>query len=232
VTAFVARMNEEAATLGMTSTHYVDTNGLDAGSVSTARDQLVMAEHGMAESGFGSIVDQSQVTLPYTGTLPNYVTAVGTDGVIGVKSGFTDAAMACVVLAAIRQVGNERVVVLAADLGQEEGLDYAQQEDLSMINAVASGLRLQTVVGSHQVVGRLSVGSRPGQGTSVSVETASPLVAVAWPGSNISVYATEDPIGKTVTLVKSGAKVGWLEASAGGGTPISVPIIATAPIRR
>ncbi|MFZ0664401.1 MAG: hypothetical protein WAM97_01505 [Acidimicrobiales bacterium] len=232
IPAFVERMNTEAAALGMDSTHYVDTNGLHPGSQSTARDQLVMAEHGLAEPGFESIVDQPAVTLPITGTLPNYVTAVGSDGVIGVKSGFTDAALACVVLAAVRQVGGKPVVILAADLGQEAGLYYAQSEDLQMIAVVAQGLQLQTVVPAHHVVGTLSLknasADASGKLTAVPVETATALTAVAWPDTNVVVEEKTLKMGRSV---KAGAEVGTLEAISAGGTPFSVPLIATASIR-
>lgn len=227
VTSFVGQMNQEARALGMTETHYVDTNGLHEGSVSTARDQLIMAENGLAESGFESIVDQSTVTLPITGTLPNYVTAVGSDGVIGVKSGFTDAAMACVVLAQVKDIDNHPTVILAADTGQEEGLEYAQQEDLDMIQAVASGLQLETVVPAHATVGHISVtgGSKD---ETVAVETASPLVTFAWPDSNIVVSEKSYEMGRSV---KAGTPVGTLEASSAGGTTSIVPLIATGPLR-
>jgi serine-type D-Ala-D-Ala carboxypeptidase (penicillin-binding protein 5/6) len=228
VPAFVARMNAEAAELGMTSTHYVDTNGLDAGSVSTAHDQLVLATKALQLPSFASLVDLTSVTMPFTGTLPNYVSAVGSDGVVGVKSGFTQAAMACVVLAAMRQVGNQQVLVLAADLGQPEGLDYAEQEDLNMINGVAPGLRLVTVAKSHEVVGELSV---PGGGshTRVHVETSSPLYAVGWPGSNVALTLTGDRMGQSVS---SGAQVGFLDASSAGGPVASVPLIAVGSLHQ
>ena len=89
IPAFVARMNAEAASLGMTSTHYTGTNGLDADTVSTAYDQLLLARRALELPSFASIVDLPKVTLPVAGTIYNYVTAVGTDGVIGIKSGFT-----------------------------------------------------------------------------------------------------------------------------------------------
>ena len=205
-------MNAEAAQLGMTSTHYVDTNGLDAGSVSTAHDQLILAEHAMELPSFASIVNQTTVTLPYIGTLDNYVTAVGSDGVVGVKSGFTDAASACVVLAAIREVGDRQVLVFAADLGQPTTLEYAGQEDVSMIDAVSPGLRLVQVLASHQLVGRLSIASsgHSGQsGKSIPVETATPLVAVAWPGSSVAISMKEGRIGQSV---RAGSEVGSVEA--------------------
>lgn len=225
IPVFVGKMNQEAAALGMTQTHYVDTNGLDEGSQSTARDQLVMAETALGLPSFGSIVDEPTVTLPFVGTLSNYVSEIGSDGVIGVKSGFTDAAMACVVLAAVRQVGDQQVVILAADLGQPLSLEYAGQEDLDMINAVSSGLSLVTVAGAHQVVGDLAV---PGaHGASVPVETAVPLVAVGSPGDQISVFATDEHVPSPV---RAGEKVGYLEATSAGGAPVTVALIATASI--
>jgi serine-type D-Ala-D-Ala carboxypeptidase (penicillin-binding protein 5/6) len=228
IPAFVSEMNSEAQTLGMSSTHYVDTNGLDAGSVSTARDQLVLAETALQLPSFESIVDNSAVTLPYVGTLPNYVTAVGSDGVIGVKSGFTDAAGPCVVLAAMRQVGDQQVLVLADDLGQPDSLYYAQQEDLEMINAVAAGLKPVTVAGAHQVVGNLSVKAGAGAGESTKVFTQDPIVAVGWPGSTVTVYMRRDPSAHSV---KADGEVGMLEVSSGGGTPQTVPVLAMKSIK-
>lgn len=225
VTAFVARMNSEAATLGMSETHYVDTNGLDAGSVSTAHDLLILAQTAMRLPSFQSIVDQPSVTVPYNGTLGNYVTAVGSDGIVGIKSGFTDAASSCVVLAAIRRIDGQDVTVYAADLGQPLSLYYAQQEDISMIDTVTAGLRPVDVAGSHEVVGRLSVSGHP---AGVPVETSAPLVAVGWPGSTVSVSATEGRIGASVP---AGGEVGTLDASAADGTPVSVPVVAVSAMR-
>ncbi len=241
IPAFVARMNAKAAALGMTSTHYVDTNGLDAGSVSTAHDQLILAEHAMELTSFASIVNQTTVTLPYIGTLDNYVSAVGYDGVVGIKSGFTDAAMACVVLAAIRQVGNQQVLVFAADLGQPTTLDYAGQEDVSMIDAVSQALHLVEVSPAHRLVGRIGVPSSrsssqgssgqgssgqgsSGEGTSwAPVETAAPLIAVAWPGTTVVLSLKEGRVGRSVG---AGTVVGSLDASSAGGPPVSVPLVA------
>jgi D-alanyl-D-alanine carboxypeptidase (penicillin-binding protein 5/6) len=228
VPLFVAKMNAEAASLGMSETHYVDTNGLDPQSVSTAHDQLVLAMKGLQLRSFASIVDQTTVTLPFVGTLSNYVSAIGTDGVVGVKSGFTQAAMACVVLVAVRQVGNQQVMVLAADLGQPEGLDYAGQEDIQMIDAVASGLKLVTVAHEQQVVGKLSVRAH-GSSSAVPVETSSSLIAVGWPGSNVVVSMKGDRMGSSV---HSGDQVGLLEASSAGGPPTSVPLTAAASLHQ
>lgn len=54
--AFVAKMNAAAKELGMTNTTYTDPSGLDSGTVSTAVDQLKLAEAVMKDEVFRSIV--------------------------------------------------------------------------------------------------------------------------------------------------------------------------------
>jgi D-alanyl-D-alanine carboxypeptidase (penicillin-binding protein 5/6) len=116
--AFVAKMNTMAASLGATSSHYVDASGFDPGSVSTAADCLRIAAAGMAIPTFAEVVGMKSVTLPLVGVKPNIVTEIGSNGVIGVKSGYTSAAKGCMVLATNRVVEGRSVLVLVAVLGQ------------------------------------------------------------------------------------------------------------------
>lgn len=118
VPAFVAKMNALAASLGASSTHYVDASGYDPLSVSTAADCLRVAAAAMQLPTFAEVVGMSHVTLPLVGTVPNIVTEIGSNGVVGIKSGYTSEAGACMVLAADRMVQGRSVLVLAAVLGQ------------------------------------------------------------------------------------------------------------------
>jgi serine-type D-Ala-D-Ala carboxypeptidase (penicillin-binding protein 5/6) len=117
--AFVVKMNALATSLGMTSTHYVDASGFLPQSVSSAVDVLKVAAVGMAIPSFAQVVAMTSVTLPVVGTLPNILTEVGTNGVIGIKSGYTSYAGGCMVLAADRSVAGKTVLVLAAVLAQK-----------------------------------------------------------------------------------------------------------------
>ncbi len=118
IPAFVAKMNALATSLGTTNTHYVDASGYDPDSVSAAADVLKVAAAGMAIPTFAEIVALPQATLPLVGTVHNVVTEVGTNGVIGVKSGYTSKAGACLVLAANRVIGGRTLLVIEAVLGQ------------------------------------------------------------------------------------------------------------------
>ena len=118
--AFVAKMNAVAASLGAVHSHYVDASGFDPQSVSTAADTLRIAAAGMAIPTFASVAGMETVNLPGVGAVHNIVTAIGTDGIVGVKSGYTEQASGCMVLAGFRSVDGRSVLVLASALGQRE----------------------------------------------------------------------------------------------------------------
>lgn len=186
IPAFVAKMNAEAAVLKMTGTHYVDADGVSAGSVSTAADQLRLAAKAMEIPTFAAVVDQATITEPLAGLLANYVQGVGTDGVIGVKSGFTQAAMGCVVLAAHRRVDGHRVLVLAAVTGQAgyNALGRAQSVALRLIDQAAGALRVRTVVRSGEVVATLHT-RWGGRAPASAVVAPEQIALLEWPGATV-----------------------------------------------
>ena len=116
--AFVAKMNALAASLGAVHSHYVDASGYDPHSVSTASDTLRIAAAGMRIPAFAAVVNLPTVSLPLVGTVHNIVTQIGTNGVVGVKSGYTSQAGGCMVLASYQVIGGRSVLVLASALGQ------------------------------------------------------------------------------------------------------------------
>ncbi|HLX89593.1 MAG TPA: hypothetical protein VKR22_14205, partial [Acidimicrobiales bacterium] len=207
VPAFVAKMNVEAATLGMRATHYVDPSGIDDTGTSTPMDQLRLAGVAMAIPAFAAVASQPAIIVRGQGVLANYVPAVGVDGVVGVKSGFTQAAMGCVVLAAERVVAGRQVLVLAALTGQQGGADPIRAADhtgVSLIDAVAGGLVQQDMLAAHRQVGTLAV---PWSPHPVPVFTASGVSGLAWPGDIVRFQVRT---GLTGGQVSAGQRVGTL----------------------
>ncbi len=100
ITAFVAKMNVTAKSLGMTHTTYTDPSGLEDTTVSSAGDQLLMAMRAMALPAFASIVAMPEVTFPVGGTIQNYDYDIGHDGVIGIKTGSDSQSLGCWAFAA------------------------------------------------------------------------------------------------------------------------------------
>lgn len=109
LTAFADKMNEKAAALGMTNTHFVTPSGLDAdGHYSTARDMAILTRAALKNEEFRKICGLSSAAIsfgnpPYRRTLYNSNKLLARyEGCIGVKTGFTDNARRCLVSAAER----------------------------------------------------------------------------------------------------------------------------------
>jgi D-alanyl-D-alanine carboxypeptidase (penicillin-binding protein 5/6) len=209
--AFVAKMNVTAAALGMAHTHYADASGLDPGTAGTAGDELLVTQAAMAIPTFAAVVAQRTVTLPVVGVLANYVSSVGTDGVVGVKSGFTQAAMGCLVLAGERTVAGQRVLVLAVVTGQpgEDPLEAANGVDERLLDAVAAGLRQVPVTASGARVGAVTL---PWSHRRVPMVASRAISLLAWPGQEPTLALTHRSLHSGMG---AGTAVGTLSASIG-----------------
>lgn len=120
---FVARMNREAETLGMSRTHFMNPHGLTHKEhKSSARDMARLAEKALSLPMFRDYVGTRQrgCTLKGpNGTTRNIVwkntnELLGIEGYFGAKTGTTDAAGACLVSASRRGEKEQIVVVLGS----------------------------------------------------------------------------------------------------------------------
>ncbi len=117
VEAFVGKMNERAAQLGMTNTHFVNCNGLDAeGHYSSARDIAIMSRELMKHSDifkYTTIWMDSlrggAFQLANTNKLIRFY-----DGATGLKTGSTDGALCCISATAKRDGLHLIAVVLGS----------------------------------------------------------------------------------------------------------------------
>ncbi len=135
VDTFVRQMNTAAAALGMRHTHYADPNGFDPRTVSTAADQVVLAQAAMRQPALADIVAKRTVDLPGEGTVTNYNRLLGRQGVIGLKTGSTDQSGGNLVFVARQRVDGHEVWVVGAVFGQLIGRPTA--ESLPVTFAVA-----------------------------------------------------------------------------------------------
>jgi D-alanyl-D-alanine carboxypeptidase (penicillin-binding protein 5/6) len=178
--AFVARMNATASKLGMTSTTYTDPSGFNAGTVSTAADQLKLARVAMRLPTFASIVDERSAVLPVTGRVTNFNGLVGRDGYVGVKTGSDSAAGGCLVFAKRVTIAGRKLTVLGVVLGQRDGplVEAALFSAQQLGDSAAASLRVETIVPAHTEV--LSASNVNGAHT--TAVSAAPLQQIGWPG--------------------------------------------------
>lgn len=118
VAEFVYEMNVAANQLGMQDTVYTDPSGFDAGTVSTATDQLRLAEVVAADPTLADLMATRKSVLPVEGQVTNTNTLLGEDGFVGMKTGSDDAAGGCFMFRSRRLVAGDAVDLVGVVLGQ------------------------------------------------------------------------------------------------------------------
>ena len=215
---FVAQMNAQASALGLVNTHYADVSGIDTGSVSTALEQGQLAARLMQFPVVRSIVDQPSVRLPVAGTLGSYTPFVGTHDVVGVKSGRTQAAGGCDVMAMAFVHDGVTELAYAVVLGARGGdlLGPAGNEALALDDSVV--LSQQTVsIPAGTVVGTLGWAD---QRVNVVVKRHVYLnwfSALTSPRASLHVDAQSG-------AVEAGTVVGWLSANDASATRVALTV--------
>lgn len=216
--AFVAKMQSTAQQLGMSHTTYTDPSGLQASTVSTASDQLILAAKAMADPVFAQIVAMTSANLPVAGTLPNFNKSVGSGGYVGVKTGSDSSAGGCLMFANRQSVGGPVFTILGVVLGQDRGaqstaalLAAAVKAADALVHSVAAGVAETTVVPAGTVV---AVVTNP-QGRRVNVRTTAPLTEMGFGGTAVPLSVSLNPVGTSLT---SGQEVAVVTI-AGASTP-------------
>jgi D-alanyl-D-alanine carboxypeptidase (penicillin-binding protein 5/6) len=117
---FVARMNERAAALALTGTHFVNPCGLDApGHLSTANDLLRLAHYAAKYPSVAALATARELVIETRAgrkiTLQTTNPLLGRlDGVVGLKSGYTAQAGRCAIVHARRDGIDVWIVLLNA----------------------------------------------------------------------------------------------------------------------
>ncbi len=210
IQAFVAKMNQAAGLLHMEQTHYADASGFDPGSQSTPADLLKVAAPDMANPVFASLVKMPSITLPVAGTISTYTPLLGVQGTIGVKSGFTQQAGGCDVLAVVRRVHGLPVLILGAVTGLQgpNVLDVAATQALNMVNAVGGVIGATPIIRSGAVVAQVTAG-----GHTVDAAVSGSASVLSWPGITVNKVFTRD--GTIKPGAKAGTRVGTLTVTTG-----------------
>ncbi|MEO9254880.1 MAG: D-alanyl-D-alanine carboxypeptidase [Tepidiformaceae bacterium] len=207
IPAFVDAMNAKAQALGMAETHFDDTSGLSAKTVSSATDMLILAQAAMANPVFAQVVSERTTTVPVAGEVKNTNELLAEPGVIGIKTGNTDEAGDCLIFAAVIGSGDSARRVYGVVLGQPTraaSFDVPRQ----LLAAVPPWITTTHVISKGDSVG----GYVADWGATTRVTAASSIDVTTWAGTPIQTTVSLD---KLSTSVSAGQKVGQLTVHAG-----------------
>jgi serine-type D-Ala-D-Ala carboxypeptidase (penicillin-binding protein 5/6) len=222
VPTFINHMNTRAAALGMIATHYADVSGFSALTVSIPADLVTLARTAMQQPVFAAIVAQPQATLPVAGVVRNLDALLGQGGVVGIKTGHTDQAGGCFVLAADLIVDGATARIYGAVMGQPNALPGAFAATSSLLHALSSTLHLRSVIKRDDMVARY----RTPWGEGGEIVATKSIAWVLLDGTNVLRRVTLDDLPATLP---AGSRVGTLFIEAGAYRE-EVPLITATTI--
>lgn len=162
VEAFVARMDQRAADMGLCDTHFCNPHGLEAdGHYTTARELALLTREALKNETFAAIVSTQKQIIRLHGTegvraLVNHNRLLRQyDGCIGVKTGYTKRAGRCLVSAAERD-GVRLIAVTLSDPDDwndhEKLLDYgfSRCESVTLSSGDEAPLPVWVVSGTRE----------------------------------------------------------------------------------
>ncbi len=198
---FVAKMNDRAAEMGLVSTSFADPSGLSSKSRSSAIDLLELAVAAMKDKTFAQIVATPKVKIPMN-TLTTTNKLLGRNGVIGIKTGSTDAAGGCLLWAATDEVAGETYTIFGVMLGAPG--------PLILTNALRASEKM--VVSARQALRRVTL-----------IQSGTPILSVTGPDGVVTQYG----VAKSVAVTGwSGMKyqLGLPADANGTGTPTEITV--------
>ncbi|MFF1367898.1 serine hydrolase [Streptomyces virginiae] len=232
--AFVAKMNAAAKELGMTNTTYTDPSGLDSGTVSTAVDQLKLAEAVMKDEVFRSIVALPNASIKGLSTrLENNNILLTSQGlsIRGIKTGSSTPAGGALMWAAYKSIDGKDQLILGTLMDQhvdgpdEDGgnsLKLVLANSKTIIEGVRTALASAPVIRKGDVVGHVD----DGLGGRTQLVATKDLNVIGVPGQQLKLSlkagsgAGAGPLPHTA---KAGAEVAVLTVGSGEGAR-SVPV--------
>ncbi|MCM2416820.1 D-alanyl-D-alanine carboxypeptidase family protein [Streptomyces sp. RKAG293] len=228
--AFARKMNDAAKSLGMNDTVYTDPSGLDAKTVSTAVDQLKLAEAVMKFDAFRPVVALPNATvkgLPKPLNNNNDHLLLAGLSVKGIKTGSNTPAGGALMWAAYKTVGDTTPLILGTMLGQRadgpdlngaNSLILVKDNSKKVIEAVRDALTSAVAVTKGQVVGHLD----DGLGRQVPLVATRDLKVLGVPGQKLELQLTDNgrPVPHTA---RAGTEVAMLTTGSGPDSP-KVPV--------
>lgn len=231
--AFVTRMQAEAAALSMSKSTYTDPSGLEGTTKSTANDQLKLAEVVMQDAVFREIVSTPSFTPP-GGTLTyNNNNLLGKNGVIGVKTGTSSAALGCLMWAAQTKVGGTTQTIVGVVLSQPatggDGggwLPNVLKNSQKVVVSAEQALTSHTVAKKGDVVGYVD----DGLGGKTPVVVSKDVTVAGWGGLSVDISLTPVSGGLPHQAVK-GTTVGSLVVGTGASAQ-TVPVVLQSELKQ
>lgn len=158
-----------------------DASGYDASTVSTATDLTKLGLLALKSPVLMEIAGQRSAVLPVAGTVYNYDTALGSNGINGLKTGNNDEDPGAFLFTADLRVGSQRVPVTGAVMNAPD-LQSALDASRRLSDSLLRGFEQVTIAAAGTQVGTM----RTAWGGKEAIVTSNQLQLVRWKNTALS----------------------------------------------
>ena len=189
---YVKYANQMLSDMGFKQTHVDEASGFSTKSVSTATELIKLGEIALANEVIAEIVKKDTVNLPFAGAVNNINWLLGTEGVIGIKTGNTDEAGGCLLFAAQKTIFGQPITLIGAILGAPSRYE-AIADSRDVLRDVEKSFEKVTIIKKGQVLGNYVTL----WGAKSELIASDELTIVIWKGASI------EPTFKTLATSSS-----------------------------
>ena len=254
IDAFVQRMNDRAAELGCTGTHFMNPHGMpDDNHYTTAADLRLITEEALKYPLFETISNTLSYSIPAT-NMSDARVLQNTNGLInpnavmypnylyepaaGIKTGHTNAAGYCLISTAEKNTVKLLCIVLGSDTSEKDDgtLDFHNFTDtIDLYEWLYNNFSIQTVVSADTPMADVAV-EMGSDADRVTVHPQADLAAVLPNDTDLSLYEKKITIFSerdetpVVAPVHAGDVLGELEVSKDGQVLGTIPLVASVDV--
>lgn len=137
--AYKTYANTYVKSLGMTKTTVTDASGFSPATTSTPRDLVTLGLAAMNNKVIADIVGQSSAVIPVAGTINNVNALLGQNGIVGIKTGNTDAAGGVYLFAANHNFDNGIKTTIVGAIMGAPSLTAAMNSSIPLLDSTYKG---------------------------------------------------------------------------------------------
>ncbi len=224
VDSFVELMNKTAKDLGCTGTHFANTHGLtDESHYTTVSDMAKIAKAAMENPLFREIVKTTYFELPITdkcdyvrsfNTTNNLITNARTSSYLyspatGIKTGYTDAALNCLVGSAEKD--GVRLISVILGASNIDGVNTMYPDTKALFEWGFNNYKSRTVIEKDKIADERAIKYAKGEKT-IKLVAEKDYSAVLHKDADETLLTTKVSVNEKVTApITKGSAVGTLE---------------------
>jgi serine-type D-Ala-D-Ala carboxypeptidase (penicillin-binding protein 5/6) len=195
IDAYLTAANKYLQTKGLTNTKVAtDASGYSSDSVSTASDLVKIGALAMNNPIIASVVSEKTAAIPDVGTIRNVNAILGSNGIVGVKTGNNDQNTGVFVGATTAQVGGKTITIISA-LSGAPNLATVLRDSNTFLAAARTTFADTNIVAKGTVLGTYA----QADGQSLQAIAADDLSTVVLRGDTVSAKVLLQPISINAT---------------------------------